>query len=183
MRALNGYPVWLMLGGAVVVLLYSAWQCLKLYDDYEFNAAMCTGDLYTASRHRSDYGRFARAQQLRMDGDYPQAQQVFTAIDTARYPLLQRPVLFELSHSYIEQAVAFEKRNDNEQRIPLLELAKENYREILTRHPQDWSVRNNLARVLRMLPDASLTRDEDEDVMPERSPQAPVQTIGHDRLP
>ena len=92
-------------------------------------------------------------------------------------------MLFELSQTYIRQAVDFEKKGDAEQRIPLLELAKENYRKILRDDPDNWQARVNLARVLRMLPDARLLVDDDEDVMPERSPQATVQTMGHDRLP
>ncbi len=173
----------LMIVGGVILLIACGYQLFSLHEDWRYNHSMRAGDYPAASGHTSEYGVFANARQLHQQGDYAQAQQVFAAIDIEQSPRLRVPVLFELSQTYIRQAVDFEKKGDAEQRIPLLELAKENYRKILRNDPDNWQARVNLARVLRMLPDARLLVDDDDDVMPERSPQATVQTMGHDRLP
>ena len=167
----------------LVLLIACGYQLMALYQDWRYNHSMRAEDYRAASGHTSEYGVFANARQLHQEGDYAQAQQVFASINIEQSPQLRVPVLFELSQTYIRQAVDFEKKGDAEQRIPLLELAKENYRKILRNDPDNWQARVNLARVLRMLPDARLLVDDDEDVMPERSPQATVQTMGHDRLP
>lgn len=173
----------LMLCAGILLVLVCCYQLVMLHQESGYNAAIAAGDYRTAGTHKSQYGSFAQAREILLNENFEQAQQAFSAIDIEHVSALRQPVLFELAHAYIGQAVAFEKQGDAEQRVPLLELAKENYRKILRDNPDNWAARVNLARVLRMLPDARLLADDDEDIMPERSPQATVQTIGHDRLP
>lgn len=173
----------LLLGAGVLLSFVCVYQLFRLHQEAGYNAAMRAADYQTAAAHDSAFGEFSRGREMLLGGEYERAQQAFAAIDIENHNALRQPVLFELAHAYIGQAVAFEKKGDAEQRVPLLELAKENYRKILRDDPDNWAVRVNLARVLRMLPDARLLADDDEDVMPERSPQATVQTMGHDRLP
>lgn len=170
-----------MLGAAL--LLAGIYLANLIAVDSGYNKALARADFATAAQHQSDYGKFAKARQQQISGDLGAAHNTFSSIDLQQRQNLRVPVLFYLAENYVEQAVKFEQKDDDEQRIPLLELAKENYRKILTVEPDNWSVRVNLAQVLSMLPDARLSESEDEDIMPERSPQAPVQTLGYDRLP
>ena len=50
------------------------------------------------------------------------------------------------------------------QAIPLLELAKENYREVLRNDPGQWDARYNLERAQRLLPDPDDTLAEPADI-------------------
>jgi len=170
---------------ATGVLLIVAAACLLyiIMSDVSYNRAMQQADYASAAGHRSDFGRYAGARQHQLAGVYERAHNAFASVDLEKTSTLTVPVLFYLAENYVEQAVVFEQKGDDEQRIPLLELAKENYRKVLAAEPDNWPVRTNLAHVLRMLPDARLEESENEDIMPERSPQAEVQTMGYDRLP
>lgn len=170
-------------GLGVALIMAAIYQFYRMAEDARYNRSMQRQDFVSAEKHRSDYGRFSAARLQHSTGAFEQAHNIFASIDLQDSPALRIPVLFYLADNYVEQAVVFEQKGDDEQRVPLLELAKENYRKILHTEPDNWSVRVNLARVLRMLPDARLRESDDEDIMPERSPQAPVQTMGYDRLP
>lgn len=158
-------------------------QAYALFQDINYNQAMQQRNYATASKHRSDYGLYSAAREQQLASAYEHAHNSFASVNLQEYPALRVPVLFYLAENYVQQAVLHEQKGDDEQRIPLLELAKENYRSILVEDPDNWSVRVNLARVLRMLPDARLSESDDDDILPERSPQAPVQAMGYDRLP
>ena len=52
--------------------------------------------------------------------------------------------------------------------LPLIELAKASYRQVLQAQPQHWDARFNLAAALKIVPDVELD-DPIDDVLPERS--------------
>lgn len=90
---------------------------------------------------------------------------------------------FNLAELYLRKAVELEKSSRSDARVPYLELAKENYRKILRADNSHWPSRYNLSRVLQILPDAEIRVTQEDDVMPERSPSAPVETTAYERLP
>jgi mxaK protein len=53
----------------------------------------------------------------------------------------------------LRQAIELRAGDQPGQALPLIELAKEQYRELLRRQPQDWNARYNLERAQRLLPD------------------------------
>jgi mxaK protein len=53
----------------------------------------------------------------------------------------------------MRQAVLIRTGEQPGQAIPLIELAKESYRELLRAEPSDWGARYNLERAQRLLPD------------------------------
>lgn len=181
-RTLNRVHATLFATGVVLIVVAVGLSYL-IINDHSYNRAMLRADYLTAAGHRSDFGRYATARQHQLAGAYEDAHSAFAIIDLEKSTSLSVPVLFYLAENYVQQAVVFEQKGDDEQRIPLLELAKENYRQVLAEEPDNWPARTNLAHVLRMLPDARLYESDDEDIMPERSPQAEVQTMGYDRLP
>lgn len=62
-----------------------------------------------------------------------------------------RAAQFNLANAYLRQAI----REDLEanQRGPMLELAKQRYRDLLRLYPDDWDVRYNLELTLRLAPE------------------------------
>ena len=71
-----------------------------------------------------------------------------------------RAAQFNLANAYLRQGI----RGDLEanQRGPMLELAKQRYRDLLRLYPDDWNVRYNLELALRLAPenDKALAQDK-----------------------
>jgi len=66
---------------------------------------------------------------------------------------LGRAARFNSANSLMRQAALIRAGNQPGQAIPLIELAKESYRELLRADPSDWGARYNLERAQRLLPD------------------------------
>jgi mxaK protein len=102
--------------------------------------------------------QFAQAHRLAASG----------ALDTAlnRYQALQADASLRQAARYnaanllLRQAQRVRESKQPGQAIPLIELAKELYRDVLRENPGHWDARYNLERAQRMLPDP----DEADDV-------------------
>lgn len=67
-------------------------------------------------------------------------------------PLAQH-ARFNSANLLMRQAIALRATPQPGQAIPLIELAKATYREVLRQDPHDWDARYNLERAQRLLPD------------------------------
>lgn len=103
-------------------------------------------------------GRLARAVSL-SKSDYDGALAAYKAIIQADREDLRRIALYDLGNLHLRQALRVGLQ-DESQSLPLLELAKQSYRDVLRRDPNDWDARYNLERTLRLAPED----DEDNDV-------------------
>lgn len=72
---------------------------------------------------------------------------------------------FNTANALMRQAIAVRATEQPGQAIPLVELAKENYRELLRADPANWGARYNLERAQRLLPDP-----DDSDAPPSEPP-------------
>lgn len=72
---------------------------------------------------------------------------------------------FNTANALMRQAVAVRSTEQPGQAIPLVELAKESYRELLRTDPANWGARYNLERAQRLLPDP-----DDSDAPPSEPP-------------
>ena len=95
--------------------------------------------------------RFAQANQLVASGKHDEALNRFGALqgDGA----VGQAARFNSANILLRQAIEIRATNQPGQAIPLIELAKETYREILRTQPTHWDARYNLERAQRMLPD------------------------------
>ncbi len=75
---------------------------------------------------------------------------------------------FNSANLLMRQAIEVRAGQQPGQAIPLIELAKETYRELLRRDPQHWDARYNLERAQRLLPDP----EEDLDTAPDSNRNA-----------
>ena len=75
---------------------------------------------------------------------------------------------FNSANLLMRQAMEIRAGEQPGQAIPLIELAKEIYREILRRNPQHWDARYNLERAQRLLPDP----EPEDDTPPESKKDA-----------
>jgi mxaK protein len=81
-------------------------------------------------------------------------------------PALGAAARFNSANLLLRQAIEQRAGPQPGQALPLIELAKEQYRELLRRDPQHWDARYNLERAQRLLPDP-----QDDELEPAAAPR------------
>jgi mxaK protein len=112
-----------------------------------------------AADHLPPEARLARAVSLARV-DYDAALAVYKSIIQSNRDDLRLIALYDLGNLHLHQAIQFGLA-DEAQSLPLTELAKQSYRDLLRRDPTDWDARYNLERSLRLAPEEDDTADED----------------------
>jgi len=101
---------------------------------------------------------------------YAQAASGATEEASMRYRALQgdsalgQAARYNSANLLMRQAIAVRATAQPGQAIPLLELAKEIYREVLRNDPEQWDARYNLERAQRLLPDPDENLAEPADM-------------------
>jgi mxaK protein len=109
--------------------------------------------------------RFAIAAELAASGSGDAALDGWRALQSASTPLGQA-ARFNAANALLREAERLRGGQQPGQAIALVELAKENLRELLRREPGHWAARYNLERAQRLQPDA-----EEADVAPAAAPR------------
>jgi len=131
------------------VLAWAAFDGWRLQRDAAINAQLAAGTPPAASP----------VPQLRFAAAYAQAASgAEDAAVNAYRPLqgddpLGQAARFNSANGLLRQAIKLRAGPQPGQAVPLIELAKETYREVLRNHPDDWPARYNLERAQRLLPD------------------------------
>lgn len=95
--------------------------------------------------------RFARAQRLAAQGELDTALSLYRALQDD--PQLGDAARYNAANALMRQAVALRDAGQADRAYPMVELAKEAYRELLRRDPADDAARYNLERALRLNPE------------------------------
>jgi mxaK protein len=103
--------------------------------------------------------RLARAVSLARV-DYDAALCAYKAIIQSNRDDLRRIALYDLGNLHLHHAIQAGLAEEA-QSLPLTELAKQSYRDLLRRDPTDWDARYNLERALRLAPEEDDAPDED----------------------
>ena len=176
-------PRHLLLPAAILALALSAgivYESYRLINAQRFNAALEHAAFLEVSQH-SARGRFATAYGLQQRGEFEEAMRTYREVEPDDAELAAA-VRFNLANLYLRRALALKDDESQDLVIPLIELAKENYRELLRRDSRYWDAKYNLELALILLPDLEEEESED-DIMPERSPRANTATPVHRELP
>jgi len=112
-----------------------------------------------ANDHLPPEARLARAVSLARV-DYDAALAAYKAIIQSNRDDLHLIALYDLGNLHLHQAIKAGFA-DEAQSLPLTELAKQSYRDVLRRNPTDWDARYNLERSLRLAPEDDDATDED----------------------
>jgi mxaK protein len=112
-----------------------------------------------ATDHLPPEARLARAVSLARV-DYDAALAAYKAIIQSNRDDLRLIALYDLGNLHLSQAIK-SGFADEAQSLPLTELAKQSYRDLLRRNPTDWDARYNLERSLRLSPEDDDAADED----------------------
>lgn len=108
--------------------------------------------------------RFALAHALAASGAGDPALNGYRTLQAD--PRLGAAARFNSANLLLRQAIALRATAQPAQALPLIELAKEQYRELLRQNPQHWDARYNLERAQRLLPDP-----QDSDLDPTAVPR------------
>lgn len=168
----------------VPVLAILGVDLYRLLDQWRVNAMLARGDIALVAERDTLRGRLASAYRLHASGRLTEAIAAYGAVapESEPEPELRMVQHFNLANLYLERAAELERSDQVQPAMSLVELAKQNYREILARDPLHWDSRHNLSRALEMLPDIAAV-DYENERNPERSPQAPQAARTYEGLP
>ena len=96
--------------------------------------------------------RLARAMALAKGGSPEDAAKAYKSLIQADRADLKAAALFNLGNLHLREALK-NGPEDAANSLPLIELAKQNYRDLLRDNPTDWDARYNLERALWLAPE------------------------------
>lgn len=154
------------------LLLVLAYDGVRLYQDLQFNDALANSATFGAGAVNDPYRQFARAHTLQQRHDFKAAVEAYAAISARSGSRLQNDVTFNLANLYFQEALRLQQAGDDDLAMPLIELAKQNYREILRADSAHWDAKYNLELALLMAPET-----DPIDVLGERNPERSPRAI------
>jgi mxaK protein len=108
--------------------------------------------------------RFAHAAGLAKDGNFESAAKAYKALIQGDREDLRRAALFNLGNLHMREAGKHGGDDAAGTALPLIELAKQNYRDLLRVDPGDWDARYNLERALRLAPEPDDPASDESNV-------------------
>ena len=153
--------VHLLFGAAALAFgLVAAWQAWQLARAERVNAAIASADAGGLDFSLPE-ARFARAVLLARTNDLEEAAKAYKALIQGDRADLKRAALFNLGNLHFRSALDL---GGGSSTLPLLELAKQSYRDLLREDPSDWDARYNLERTLWLAPEADPLAEEEDNV-------------------
>jgi mxaK protein len=140
-----------VLGALVVLLAVAAVDAARTWRQQRWNEAIETGTPARGAGAVPPEMQFAQASAQAASGATEEALNRYRALqgDTA----LGQAARYNSANLLMRQALEVRAGVQPGQAIPLIELAKEIYREVLRNDPGFWDARYNLERAQRLLPD------------------------------
>jgi mxaK protein len=172
MRRVHGHVAFALV--AVALAAVTVGESFRLQHAQSINAAVATWSRVVApaaqsqppawatagaADHLSPEARLARAVALSRV-DYDAALAAYKEIIQSNRNDLRLVALYDLGNLHLHHAIQA-GLGDEAQSLPLTELAKQSYRDLLRRDPNDWDARYNLERSLRLAPEDDDANDED----------------------
>lgn len=174
---------------AVTVAGLAAWQAMRLQQAVQLNGRIVAASRMpagtpppaasasnaasanvnpesTVARDAPREVRLAHATALSKAGAHDAAFKVYSSLlEPGLSDAVSRHAQYNLGNMYLRQALAAGDRSDTR---PLVELAKQRYRDLLRAEPQDWDARYNLERALRAAPEEEEAGAEEANQAVER---------------
>ncbi len=139
----------LVLGLAALLGAALALEAALLWRDTARNAQIAAGT--PAADTTVPELRFAQAHALAASGAGDAALNAYRALQS--HPVLGAAARFNSANLLLRQALELRAGPQPALALPLIELAKEQYRALLRQDSQHWDARYNLERAQRLLPD------------------------------
>jgi len=148
-------------------------QAVRLQSAHRVNAAIRTASVASLDRSVPE-AQLARAIALSRAGDYEGALLAYKAVAQVGRADLRHLALYDLGNLHMRAALK-DPLASADQLLPLVELAKQSYRDLLRETPDDWDARYNLERALYLAPES------EEDVTDEGPPPPKERAISTNR--
>lgn len=181
-RAADKLNTWLIVV-LVAALLYDGFNLVR---DSRVNNALVAVDAGKDAVDGIDddhpHLRFARAYALQQDGEFEPALEAYASIDVGEDDPMQARIRYNLANLYLRRALQYRDSGANDLALPLVELAKEYYRELLRGNSHDWPAKYNLELALRVAPETEL-EEVQEERNPEHNPRSAAGIQVRKRLP
>lgn len=146
----------------VVLALPAVLQAVRLQQAHRINEAIARAADPDGRPGDFAEARFAHALALSRAGGYEAALAAHKALLQAERGPLRPAAFYNLGNLHLRQAL----RNGPEralEALPLVELAKQGYRDALRLDPGDWDARYNLERALWLAPEIDAQAGEDQE--------------------
>ena len=151
-------------GARLLGTLAAAVALLALADGYRWwqatrtNAAIRAEPMAEPAVDEAPQIVFARAWRHAAAGDYHRAVTAYREAASRGDEALRQAALYNSANLHLREALRLREQGAEPQVLPLLEMAKQGYRDVLHADPGYWDAKYNLERALRLAPDT----DEDE---------------------
>ena len=162
---------WHLLFGAVALACASAVavNALRWWQVQETNRAIVAASRQAVGPNPSPAPndaprevRLARALALAEAGAYDAAFKAYSALIRPEAPdAIGRQALYNLGNMHLRQGTTGE--GSAPAAMPMIELAKQRYRDLLRAAPEDWDARYNLERAVRLAPEEHPLAADDEN--------------------
>jgi mxaK protein len=145
----------------------ATYHVVRLHQANQINEAIASASVSSADSGLPE-AQFARALALSESGDTSAAVQIYKALIQGDRADLQRAALYNLGNLHLREAL---KSGPDEaaRSLPLIELAKQSYRDLLRVDPTDWDARYNLERALWLAPEVEQADAPEPPEPPERA--------------
>lgn len=138
---------------ALVLVALTAYDLRQLAQLTRWNRAMADGSVVAFTGQLPPALLFAQAYHLRERSDYQTVLGLYKRVELAGDGALRAAATYNSGNVYFREGLAMHDADNDQQTVPLLELAKGSYRQVLRDDPANWDARYNLERVLRQRPD------------------------------
>jgi mxaK protein len=151
MRRRTGHAIFAVATAALLALLAAQW--MRVAQAERVNRAIAHAAEPAAPDRALPEARFARALALARAGHYEAAVAAQKAFIAEEHGALGLAMQYDLGNLHLREALA-RRGADAADVLPLVELAKQSYRDVLRADPGDWDARYNLERALALAPES-----------------------------
>jgi mxaK protein len=160
-RRRAGHALFATASLALIALAAAQWLRLAQAERVDRAIALAAqGPPLTGPDRLLPEARYAHALALARAGRYEEALAAQKAFVQAERGPLRLAMLYDLGNLHLREALR-KGPADIDTALPLVELAKQSYRDVLRADPEDWDARYNLERALALAPEA-----DDEGAQP-----------------
>ncbi len=167
---------------AALLVAVVAYTGLRLMQAERVNQAIARAAVPAAADGDVPEARFAQALALGAAGRYEPALRAHKALVLAEREPLREAALYNLGNLHLREALK-PGHATPDTTSPLVELAKQSYRDALRADPHDWDARYNLERALQLAPEVDADAGDVGDPEPDKEITITTAPAGRSDLP
>jgi mxaK protein len=151
---------------ALVCAALATYQTVRLVRSERINTAIASAQSKGLDADVPE-AQFAQAVALARAGKSDPALNIYKTLSRSTRPDIRRAALYNTGNVYMRDA---ERRSADEgfESLPLVELAKQAYRDVLRDQPDNWDARYNLERAFWLAPEVEVEGDESDAPLKEQ---------------